>query len=115
MPMYDFVCTACGNKFEDLVFGDEVPACPKCNSPATEKQMCVPSPLKTGAFPYKPGPVRPMGKGMPPPARLAAAVADAAEIPAVHRHNTLILKIKNAYPQRRAKGICCIRKPLALH
>ena len=39
MPMYDFVCTACGNKFEDLVFGDEVPACPKCNSAATEKQM----------------------------------------------------------------------------
>ncbi len=66
MPMYDFVCTACGNKFEDLVFGDEVPACPKCNSSAAEKQMCVPSPLKTGAFPYKPGPVRPMGKGMPP-------------------------------------------------
>ena len=66
MPMYDFVCTACGNKFEDLVFGDEVPACPKCNSAATEKQMCVPSPLKTGAFPYKPGAVRPMGKGMPP-------------------------------------------------
>ena len=62
MPMYDFVCTACGNKFEDLVFGDEVPACPKCNSAATEKQLCVPSPLKTGAFPYKPGPVRPMGR-----------------------------------------------------
>ena len=66
MPMYDFVCTACGNKFEDLVFGDELPACPQCASPATEKQMCVPSPLKTGAFPYKPGPVRPMGTGMPP-------------------------------------------------
>ena len=64
MPMFDFVCTACGNKFEDLVFGDESPACPKCGA-ATEKQMCVPSPLKTGAFPYKPGPVRPRGKGMP--------------------------------------------------
>ena len=59
MPMYDFVCTACGNKFEDLVFGDEVPACPKCNSAATEKQLCVPSPLKTGAFPYRPGPAQP--------------------------------------------------------
>ena len=64
MPMFDFVCTACGNKFEELVFGDESPACPKCGA-AAEKQMCVPSPLKTGAFPYKPGPVRPMGKGMP--------------------------------------------------
>ncbi|WP_304736977.1 hypothetical protein [uncultured Desulfovibrio sp.] len=27
--------------------------------------MSVPSPLKTGAFPFKPGPVRPMGTGMP--------------------------------------------------
>ena len=64
MPMFDFVCTACGNKFEELVFGDESPACPQCSAPS-ERQMCVPSPLKTGAFPYTPGPVRPMGKGMP--------------------------------------------------
>ena len=75
MPMYDFVCTACGNKFEDLVFGDEVPACPKCNSPATEKQMCVPSPLKTGAFPYKPGPVRPHT----PPAQMDVGSYDTME------------------------------------
>lgn len=64
MPMYDFVCTACGHKFEDLVFGSDTPACPQCGS-AAERQMSAPSPLKTGAFPYKPGPVRPMGKGMP--------------------------------------------------
>ena len=60
MPMYDFVCTACGTKFEDLVFGNETPACPSCGSAATERQMSAPSPLKTGAFPFKPGPVRPM-------------------------------------------------------
>jgi len=65
MPMYDFVCTACGTKFEDLVFGNETPACPSCGSAATERQMSAPSPLKTGAFPFKPGPVRPMGSGMP--------------------------------------------------
>jgi hypothetical protein len=28
--------------------------------------MSVPSPLKTGAFPFKPGPVRPMSKTPPP-------------------------------------------------
>lgn len=65
MPMFDFVCTGCGNTFEDLVFGDETPACPKCGA-GTKRQMSVPSPLKTGAFPYKPGPVRPMSKNKPP-------------------------------------------------
>ena len=61
MPMFDFVCTACGNKFEDLVFGDESPACPKCGA-ATEKQMCVPSPLKTGGLPVQARPGTAHGK-----------------------------------------------------
>ena len=61
MPMFDFTCTGCGTVFEELVFGDEAPACPKCGA-ATQRQMSVPSPLKTGAFPFKPGPVRPMSK-----------------------------------------------------
>ena len=67
MPMYDFLCTACGEKFEELVLNGEAasPACPQCGSTATERQMSAPSPLKTGAFPFKPGPVRPMGTGMP--------------------------------------------------
>ncbi|MBO4313258.1 MAG: zinc ribbon domain-containing protein [Desulfovibrio sp.] len=68
MPMFDFVCTACGEKFEELVRGEEkAPACPKCGFAATERQLSVPSPLKTGAFPFKPGPVRPMGRGAPSP------------------------------------------------
>lgn len=65
MPMYDFICTACGTKFEELVSGDAAPICPHCGSTAAERQMSAPSPLKTGAFPYKPGPVRPLGKGLP--------------------------------------------------
>ena len=67
MPMYDFLCTACGEKFEELVLTGEAasPACPQCGSTATERQMSVPSPLKTGAFPFKPGPVRPMGTCKP--------------------------------------------------
>ena len=63
--MFDFTCTGCGTIFEELVFGDEAPACPKCGA-ATQRQMSVPSPLKTGAFPFKPGPVRPMSKTKPP-------------------------------------------------
>ena len=66
MPMYDFLSTTCGEKFEELVLtGDAMPpVCPQCGSTAAERQMSVPSPLKTGAFPFKPGPVRPMGTGM---------------------------------------------------
>ena len=65
MPMYDFVCTACGHTFEDLVSGEATPPCPRCGA-ATERQVSAPSPLKTGAFPFKPGPGRPMGQGRPP-------------------------------------------------
>lgn len=65
MPMYDFICTACGTKFEELVHDTAAPVCPLCGSSGTERQMSAPSPLKTGAFPYKPGPVRPLGKGLP--------------------------------------------------
>ena len=53
MPMFDFTCTGCGTVFEELVFGDEAPACPKCGA-ATQRQMSVPSP------------VRPMSKTKPP-------------------------------------------------
>ena len=56
MPLYDFVCPACGAQFEELAFGDETPACPQCGH------------AETGAFPFKPGPVHPlaskMGKGL---------------------------------------------------
>ncbi|MBQ9406155.1 MAG: zinc ribbon domain-containing protein [Desulfovibrio sp.] len=64
MPMFDFVCTACKCKFEELVVNDAPIVCPQCGAPA-QRQLSVPSPLKKGAFPYKPGPVRPLGGGMP--------------------------------------------------
>ena len=35
MPMFDFTCTGCGTVFEELVFGDEAPACPKCGKNTT--------------------------------------------------------------------------------
>ena len=39
MPIYEYTCEECGENFEELVFGDEVPACPKCNSDKTHKLL----------------------------------------------------------------------------
>lgn len=67
MPLFEFSCRACGKIFEELLLRDETapPACPHCGAKETEKNISAPSPLKTGAFPFKPGPVRPLGKGGP--------------------------------------------------
>ena len=67
MPMFEFCCRACGEVFEELIrSGDtEAPACPACGAGDTERRITAPAPLKTGAFPYKPGPVRPLGTGGP--------------------------------------------------
>ena len=67
MPIFDFVCTQCGKEFEELIHKTEEanPPCPACGS-KTERKMSLPSPLKTGAFPYKLGPVRPMSRGGAP-------------------------------------------------
>ncbi|WP_297217928.1 zinc ribbon domain-containing protein [uncultured Desulfovibrio sp.] len=64
MPMFDFTCPQCGAKFEELVFGDEVPPCPVCGHAQTERMISAPSPLKTGAFPFKVGPVHPLASKM---------------------------------------------------
>ncbi|MEW6593915.1 MAG: zinc ribbon domain-containing protein [Thermodesulfobacteriota bacterium] len=39
MPLFDFVCRACGAEFELLVRGSEKPACPACGSTELAKQM----------------------------------------------------------------------------
>lgn len=65
MPMYDFLCAACGEKFEDITAADApAPACPKCGSTATSRGISAPSPLKKGGFPYKVGPVHPLAAKM---------------------------------------------------
>ena len=67
MPMFEFCCRACGEVFEELLASGETgaPACPACGARETERRISAPAPLKTGAFPYKPGPVRPLGTGGP--------------------------------------------------
>jgi len=38
MPMYEYVCEKCGEKFEKLVRSAETKiACPRCGSPACER------------------------------------------------------------------------------
>jgi len=65
MPMYDFSCQDCTVVFEELLVKDEKTAvCPKCGSARTLRMVSAPSPLKTGAFPFKPGPVHPMASRM---------------------------------------------------
>ena len=97
MPLYDFVCPACGAQFEELAFGDETPACPQCGHAETQRQMSVPSPLKTGAFPFKPGPVHPlaskMGKGL-------AGCGQAGRI-----HSSWGRAFRGMYPAARARSL----------
>ena len=67
MPMFEFYCRACGEVFEELLLSGDAacPACPACGAAETERRISAPAPLKTGAFPFKPGPVRPLGTGGP--------------------------------------------------
>ncbi len=42
MPIYEFICEDCNNKFEELVFGNpDSVKCPKCNGENTKKLMSV--------------------------------------------------------------------------
>ena len=56
MPLFDFRCHACQHTFEDLAFDNETVVCPQCGSQDTSRLVSAPSPLKTGAFPFKMGP-----------------------------------------------------------
>jgi putative FmdB family regulatory protein len=42
MPIYEYACSGCGNRFEKLVrrFAEEV-SCPACASAAVDKQLSV--------------------------------------------------------------------------
>lgn len=65
MPLYDFYCENCGASFEEIVSAqDAAPACPQCGANNVKRQISMPSPLKKGAFPFKPGPVHPIASKM---------------------------------------------------
>ncbi len=43
MPLYEFHCLDCDTQFEELVFSQtELPSCPHCSSPKTEKLISRP-------------------------------------------------------------------------
>ncbi|MDD6181019.1 MAG: zinc ribbon domain-containing protein [Desulfovibrionaceae bacterium] len=39
MPIYEYQCEKCQQVFEELVYGDETPACPACGAAETRKLM----------------------------------------------------------------------------
>jgi len=43
MPLYEYACGKCSDRFELLVRSDEAPACPTCGSTRLEKQLSVPA------------------------------------------------------------------------
>jgi len=49
MPIYEYTCRECGSEFEQLVRGDEKPACPKCGKKQLSKRWSVPSAHSGGA------------------------------------------------------------------
>jgi putative FmdB family regulatory protein len=49
VPLYDFACRACGERFEALVAAGQAPACPVCAAPEPERLFSpIAGPLKTG-------------------------------------------------------------------
>lgn len=43
MPIYEYECTSCGERFELLVLGSNRPACPSCEGTELERLLSLPS------------------------------------------------------------------------
>lgn len=39
MPIFEYVCRECGHRFERIVQGSAVPACPSCEAQNLDKQI----------------------------------------------------------------------------
>jgi putative FmdB family regulatory protein len=39
MPIFEYACEECGNKFEAIVFGGKEPECPKCHTQKLQVQL----------------------------------------------------------------------------
>ncbi len=53
MPIYEYACPKCDREFEELVFGDAVPACPHCGCERPERKLScaclhMPAPSRVG-------------------------------------------------------------------
>jgi len=54
MPIYDYVCTSCGSRFEHMQAGTEVKnlACPACGSSAVSKLVSIPGIIRGNSKPH---------------------------------------------------------------
>ena len=43
MPIYEYSCAACENRFEALVRGSETPSCPSCESTDLKRELSMPT------------------------------------------------------------------------
>lgn len=43
MPIYEYVCKACGHEFEKLVRGGKTPACASCGAVEVERVFSLPT------------------------------------------------------------------------
>jgi putative FmdB family regulatory protein len=43
MPIYDYRCTACDIRFEQLVRGNQIVACPRCSGSNLERLISLPA------------------------------------------------------------------------
>ena len=73
MPIFEYECKGCGNKFELLIRGSELPRCPSCGDEHVEKCLSVfavsvksgsPAPASDGACATCPHASGPAGCGM---------------------------------------------------
>ena len=48
MPLYGYVCKACRNEFETLVFSSDIPSCPSCESTDLTRQLSLIAPPAKG-------------------------------------------------------------------
>lgn len=44
MPIYDFECGDCGERFEELVRREETPPCPRCSGTRVERRISLVAP-----------------------------------------------------------------------
>ena len=61
MPIYEYACLDCGHDFEELIFSDEQPLCPKCESANAVKQISTFSAVSSPTAAPSEGPCRPCG------------------------------------------------------
>ncbi len=39
MPIFEYRCQDCGNKFEVISFGDQTPECPQCQTQNLQREL----------------------------------------------------------------------------